>query len=74
VTYRHLDLSYNELRSFEDLSPCAGELIDLYLPRNKIATMQDTLRGMKKLKMLEMGSNRLKVTSPGADIGSLADV
>lgn len=58
---RHLDLSYNELRNFNDLKPLT-QLEELYLPRNKIPSMEETLLGMTELRMLEMGSNRLKVS------------
>ena len=38
------------------------QLEELYLPRNKIPSMEETLLGMTELRMLEMGSNRLKVS------------
>lgn len=66
TSLRRLELSYNEIRS---LAPLSGEttnpgpgvaLEELYVASNKVSKIEG-LEEFKKLQILELGSNRLRV-------------
>ncbi len=64
-----LDLSFNKIRHIRHLQPLR-RLTDLYLVANKIGTV-DGLAGVAPatLRMLELGSNRLRTVAPLATFG-----
>lgn len=70
TSLRRLELSYNEIRSLaplasETTSPGPGEALEeLYVAANKISKIEG-LEEFTRLRVLELGSNRLRVVEVG---------
>eukprot|EP00300_Choanocystis_sp_HF-7_P021868 c20973_g1_i1.p1 GENE.c20973_g1_i1~~c20973_g1_i1.p1 ORF type:complete len:324 (+),score=65.53 c20973_g1_i1:51-974(+) len=58
----YLDASFNELRTTEHLSSLT-ELTELYLIQNKIVDVGPEIRVLTQLRLLELGSNRIRQIS-----------
>lgn len=54
---RHLDLSFNLIRTIQNIP---ATLLDLYLIQNKISIIEN-LGHLKQLTTLELGGNRIRV-------------
>lgn len=61
---RKLDLSYNQIKEIRGLDFLSATLEELYLVENKIKTIQG-LESLTKLKLLELGGNRLREVGDG---------
>lgn len=63
-TYRLLDVSFNVLRKAENLEELT-RLKKLFLLHNKISAISN-VDHLKDLEMLELGSNRIRVSHKGS--------
>lgn len=56
------DVSFNEISSLKGLSKVSSTLKELYVSKNEVAKMEE-LEHFHALQILELGSNRLRVSS-----------
>lgn len=54
-------MSFNEISSLNGLSKISSTLKELYVSKNEVAKMEE-LNHLVELQILELGSNRLRVT------------
>ncbi|KJR89117.1 adenylate cyclase [Sporothrix schenckii 1099-18] len=68
-----LDLSFNKIKHIKHLAPLT-KLVDLYLVANKVSSLDGLadLPAAATLRMLELGSNRLRSIAPLAGFGFVA--
>lgn len=62
-----LDLSFNSIRSMAAVS-CCPMLHELYLAQNKLKVVEG-LSGLTRLKILDLGANRIRTLDSSADCG-----
>lgn len=56
------DVSFNEITSLHGLSKVSNSLKELYVSKNEVAKIEE-LEHFLQLRILELGSNRLRVCS-----------
>ena len=70
---RHLDVSYNEIRSTAPLAEAPACLEELFLARNKIRTIEG-VASRERLRILELGSNRLRTMAGLENLSALVEL
>lgn len=55
------DVSFNEISSLSGLSKVSSALIELYVSKNEVTKMEE-IEHFHELQILELGSNRLRVS------------
>jgi len=66
-----INLAGNAIEELPDLSPCAETLVELRAANNALRGVPQTLRRCKKLKVVELGSNRISSWRALAPLTSL---
>lgn len=68
-----LDLSFNKIKHIKHLAPLT-KLVDLYLVANKVSSLDglEDLPAAATLRMLELGSNRIRSIAPLGGFGFVA--
>lgn len=56
------DVSFNEITSLHGLSKASSTLKELYVSKNEVTKMEE-IDHLHELQILELGSNRLRVSS-----------
>lgn len=56
------DVSYNEITALHGLSKVSNTLKELYVSKNEVTKMEE-INHFHELRILELGSNRLRVSS-----------
>ena len=59
--FRSLDLSFNLIKVVENLG-CLTKLKKLYLVQNKVSKIEG-LQNLSQLEMLELGANKIRVST-----------
>jgi protein phosphatase 1 regulatory subunit 7 len=57
------DVSFNEITSLHGLSKVSNTLKELYVSKNEVTKIEE-IDHLYQLQILELGSNRLRVSSP----------
>ncbi|KAL1897376.1 protein phosphatase regulatory subunit Sds22 [Sporothrix stenoceras] len=73
VNLTSLDLSFNKIKHIKHLKPLT-KLVDLYLVANKVSSLEglEDLPAAATLRMLELGSNRIRSIAPLSGFGFVA--
>jgi protein phosphatase 1 regulatory subunit 7 len=56
------DVSFNEITSLQGLSKVSSNLKELYVSKNEVTKIEE-IDHLHQLQILELGSNRLRVSS-----------